>query len=155
MTLTRTAYEAARLVAHVAWGDAWETFGHYAPETKKQHARVVYWQSRINALNGHGPTLALTATCQNAPLDAIAAALGLSSSCRQKLRTAGAGGLNLYTVRDKVRKLKQSGAIKGAGGVYITHERNRRGDKVYHRLRLNICAGGRRVRRDLGSYRVR
>ena len=143
-TVEQKSYMAAHTVAWTVWAHKG------GPLTTGLYDQVRYWKNRLN--DSLMQTMALPAPD---PVDEIAAALGLSSNCRQTLRTAGAGGLCLKTAARKVRKLRQSGAISGAGGVYITHERNRRGDKVYHRIRLNICAGGRRVRHDLGSYRVK
>jgi len=88
-------------------------------------------------------------------VDWMARDVGLDNACRIALRRAAREGCDLVRINKRLQTLKRQGLLRGVGGVYITHERNRRGDKVYHRVRLNICAGGRRVRHDLGSYRVR
>lgn len=154
--LSPTPDQLAYMAAHTAAYNVWaQTCGKY--KDSALHTLKMYWLGRLKATIQ--PVLALPDKCRGQhipdPVDKIAAEIGLSSSCRQKLRAAGTAGLCLKATRQKVRKLKQSGAITGVGGVYITHERNRRGDKMYHRVRLNICSGGRRFRRDLGSYRVR
>jgi len=85
----------------------------------------------------------------------IARDLGLGDDGYVALCKAGHAGLCLGTVNEKLKAIKRQGLLHGCRGVYITHERNRRDDKVYHRVRLNICMGGRRIRRELGSYRVK
>lgn len=136
---------AANRLAVAVWGK------YGGGQSSPWYPKVLDWQERINVHNRNGGrVLALPD-----PLDGF----GLDDACRAQIHAAVATGASLGAITAKLRKYRKAGLLKGVQGVYITNERNSVRAKngktyIYHRVRMNICGGGKRYRRQLSQHRV-